>query len=182
VKNTEIEARIREWLEDSLVYRNPKTKSQLRKELGIKTWRFNPIFSRIEEEVQTQTRDKRRSVEKEEDLIARENAIGLIRVEREKLEANELADLIKRMDAAVYKAATENKIAKMAELWYKRQGLLVDKKEETHNVNLNIAQLIREIEAEESGSGVQKVQKGLPLLPANLCLPSGQGTDSNSQV
>jgi len=68
--------------------------------------------------------------------------------------ADELAQAIKDMDEAVYEAATVKNIAKMAELWYKRQGLLVDRKEEKADSDLNIAQLIREAESELEDEGM----------------------------
>ena len=64
-------------------------------------------------------------------------------------ESDDLAEAIKRMDEAVYKAATIENIAKMAELWYKRKGLLIEKQEVDIKVGLSADEIARRnLEAE----------------------------------
>src|SRR4030042_2051478 len=58
-------------------------------------------------------------------------------------DADKLIRQIRDMDESVFNAATIKHIAKMAELWYKRHGLLIDKSEQLHRVALTADDIFR---------------------------------------
>jgi len=91
-------------------------------------------------------------------------------------EANELARQIREMDEAVFGAATSgNKVAKMAELWYRRHGLLVDKSISLQKVKVELSEDDREFIRGEAGRRDAEFNRGRnregALLPESTILP-----------
>lgn len=84
-----------------------------------------------------------------------------------------LIQKIRAMDEAVFEAATVKNIAKMAELWYKRQGLLVEKSEQKVTLELSASEHFRiRQEARKRISEVSGTTNGdRGLLPEQSILP-----------
>ena len=105
-------------------------------------------------------------------------------------EADELARQIKMMDEAVFGAATSgNKVAKMAELWYRRHGLLVDKSISLQKRVVELSEDDREFIRGEARHRDAEFNRGRnregALLPESSLLPvevregEGQSTGDN---
>ena len=87
----------------------------------------------------------------------------------------DLVEQIRQMDEAVYSAATINKVAKMAELWYRRHGLLVDKTEAKVKFSADADELARlDAEAERRARAfreqnrTENLQERPHLLPQEI--------------
>jgi len=89
------------------------------------------------------------------------------------LEATRLVDQIKAMDAAMFEAGTGKRVVSAAELWYKRQGLLVEKIEQkTLILTADDYDRIRREAKEELNTELQRireVQTKPDLLPDQVC-------------
>lgn len=88
------------------------------------------------------------------------------------MEGARLVEQIKAMDAAMFEAGTGKKVVSAAELWYKRQGLLVEKQEIEHRVLTadDISRLTKEADTElrKDLERIQEVREEPRLLPDKI--------------
>jgi hypothetical protein len=143
--------KIEKYLKTSITIREPKSKSAFCRSIGITV----PTFNKYEVEFRRKGK------------INRNNG-GIP-------DADDLARQIEVMDNAVYTAGSINKIAKMAELWYRRHNLLVDKSEVKVKISADADELARiDAEAERRARtfreqvGAPSLQERPPLLPAEI--------------
>ena len=122
----------------------PITVTDIAKHLGVKRGTVTKWLKELPEYIDAQIK------EEEElgrcDLITKAQKAIYIEAQpkTEEEEAAKLVNQIKAMDEAVFEAATIKHISKMAELWYKRQGLLIEKTEQKIEVKVDATELARQ--------------------------------------
>jgi len=153
------------YLDSPVDNRLPEKEARKQLNVGYKVWRnlkADWIVARKDRELVEKRASKAREL-----IVNALNGDNLISNGNEDDLA--LIEKIQKMDEAVYNAATVGKVSRMAELWYKRHGLLVDKSESKVKIELSADDVTRrnleaDRELRESGYRVEKVPEKPRLL------------------